>query len=595
MKTVRIGCHAAFWGDSNRHAAQLVRRADVDYLISDYLAEITMSLLVRARLKDPAAGYASDFVKSIGPLLPEIRARGCRLVTNAGGIHPHGLRTALEAVAAQHGLRLQIAVVEGDDLMASRTEIAVAAPTEMSSGAPFPAEPMSLNAYCGAWAIASALDAGADIVVCGRCADSALALGPLIHEFRWGPEDYDRLAAGSLAGHVLECGTQATGGIFTDWQDVPGWEDMGVPIAEVAPDGDFVVTKPEGTGGLVTPAAVAEQILYEIGDPAAYVLPDVVCDFREVRLVIDGPDRVRVSGARGAPPTPYLKVGATYLDGYRLVATLMIAGGDAAARARRTGEAILTRVRGVLVEMGRPGFSETSIEVIGAEDSYGAASRARDAREVVLKIGARHPERAALEVLAAEIAPAAVSMAQGITGLFGGRPMPQPVVRFFGFLYDRRRVPQTVTLGDRHWMVVPSPGVPSYPCVEASSTSPQSPPQSDPVTVPLRRLAVGRSGDKGDYANIGIIARHPEYWPVIGAALTADRVANVFAHYLRGAVRRYPLPGLRAYNFVLERVLGGGGTASLRYDPQGKTYAQILLDEPVEVPSALLATPPREP
>lgn len=591
-RTVTLGCHSAFWGDSNHHASQLVRRARVDYLVSDYLAEITMSLLVRARMRDPAAGYAADFVEALGPLLPEIRQQGCKVITNAGGINPRGLRDAIEIVAAAQGVAFRVAVVEGDDLMGSLPALRAEAPTEMFSGRAFPTEPLSMNAYIGAAPIVRALAEGADIVICGRCVDSALALGALMHEFGWGAMDFDRLAAGSLAGHVIECGTQATGGIFTDWDAVPGWDDMGLPVIEVSENGDFVVTKPPGTGGLVSVGTVAEQILYELGDPAAYILPDVVCDFRDVRLESAGPDRVRVSGARGAPPTPFLKVGGTYLDGYRLLTTLMIAGGDAARRARRTGDAILARARRLMREAGHAEFTETSIEVIGAEESYGAASRATDAREVVLKIAARHPERAALEILAAEIAPSAVSMGQGITGLFGGRPTPSPVVRFFAFLYDRGRARQTVNLEGHSYDVPSTDGAPLEPHPALVASEPRVDDVVDPVPVPLRSLAFGRSGDKGDNANIGIIARRPEYWPLIGTQLSAARVALVFAHYLRGEVLRYSLPGLSAYNFVLENVLGGGGVASLRYDPQGKTYAQILLDEPIVVPRSWVATLP---
>lgn len=589
-RTVRIGCHSAFWGDSNANAAQLVRGTRLNYLVSDYLAEITMSLLVRARMKDPAAGYARDFLKSIGPLLPRIREQDCKVITNAGGINPLGLRDAIEASAAAHGLVVRVAVVEGDDLMGSISELIADPSPQMLSGGPFPQKPLSMNAYLGAAPIVRALALGANIVICGRCADSALVLGALMHEFGWKSDDHDRLAAGSLAGHVIECGTQVTGGIFTDWDAVPGWENIGLPIIEVQESGDFVVTKVPDTGGLVNVGTVAEQVLYEIGDPSGYVLPDVVCDFRDVRLTLDGPDRVRVTGARGFPPTPFLKVGGTHFDGYRLFSTLMIAGGDAAQRARRTGRAILARASRLLDEAGHVEFTETSVEVIGAEDSYGAGSKAVNAREVVLKVAARHPDQGALEILAAEIAPSAVSMAQGITGLFGGRPTPSPVVRFFSFLYDRRRVIPTLHVAGlrinipHDEIVVRERHEATPPDTEHCAVT-----VGDEVTVPLRKVAFGRSGDKGDNANIGIISRHPEYWPLIGAQFPAERVARVFAHYLRGEVRRYPLSGLCAYNFVLENVLGGGGVASLRYDPQGKTYAQILLDEPVVIPRAWLA------
>jgi acyclic terpene utilization AtuA family protein len=605
-RIVRIGAHSAFWGDSNEHASQIVREGGVDYLVGDYLSEITMSLLARARAADPSAGYAADFVTSIAPLLGEIRSRGIRLVTNAGGINPRGARDALAAKATAQGVAVRIAIVEGDDLMPQLDEIRRLAPHEMFSDAGFPPSPLSINAYLGAVPIARALDAGADIVVCGRCVDSALTLGILMHEFEWSEQDYDLLAAGSLAGHVIECGTQATGGIFTDWEQASaGWDNMGLPIVECATDGAFTVTKPEGTGGLVSPGTVAEQILYEIGDPAAYILPDVVCDFSEVRAERDAGDRIRVVGARGRAPTPTYKISTTYPDGFRIIATAAIAGWQAAAKARRTGEAILQRVGRLLAQRGFAPFSETSVEAIGAEEAYGENARTRESREVVLRIGARHSERRALDVLASEIAPAGVSMAQGTTGLAGGRPTPSPVIRLFSFLYDKERVPVSVDIDGRAFDVAAphggqnpgrrvAAGASRAPVLTAGAREADRTASSEhSIAVPLRALAFGRSGDKGDTSNIGIIARRPEYFALIGEQLTPERVAAFFAHYLRGAVTRYELPGLLAYNFVLENALGGGGTASLRYDPQGKAFAQVLLDETIDVPLAW-AAPGRE-
>lgn len=606
-RLVRIGAHSAFWGDSDENASQLVHEGEVDYLVGDYLSEITMSLLARARAADPSAGYAADFVRSVGPLLREIRDRRIRLVTNAGGINPRACREALVAAAAAQGVALRVAVVEGDDMMPQLDSMRRLAPREMFSKAAFPDALLSMNAYLGAAPIARALGAGADVVLCGRCVDSALALGILLHEFAWPLDDYDLLAAGSLTGHVIECGTQATGGIFTDWERVAGgWDRMGLPVVECASDGTFTVTKPRGTGGLVSPGTVAEQLLYELGDPGAYVLPDVVCDFTEVRLEQTGEDRVRVTGAKGRAPTATYKVSATYADGFRLIASLVIAGWDAASKARATGDAILRRVSRLLAHRGMKPFSETSVEVIGAEQAYGAHARAQNTREVVLRIGARHSERRALDVLAGEIAPAGVSMAQGTTGLGSGRPAPSPVVRLFSFLVDKERVPAQVDL-DGEVTEVPATalrvraGAPSTApradgAVGVDGSQPADRRQDGAehsVAVPLRALAFGRSGDKGDTSNIGVIARRPEYWALIGEQLTSERVAAFFAHYLRGTVTRYELPGLPAYNFVLEHALGGGGIASLRYDPQGKAFAQMLLDETIDIPLAWVA-PGRE-
>ena len=590
-RPLRIGCASGFWGDSEAGAAQLVRHGDIDVLVSDYLAEITMSLLARARAKDPAAGYATDFVRTTAALGPEIAARGVRVITNAGGVNPQACAEALRAAFAAQGVQLKIAVVEGDDLYSQAEALRAEGVAEMFSGAPMPAKLLSINAYLGAQPIAAALAAGADVVITGRVVDSAVTLAALVHAFGWRWDDWDRLALGSLAGHVIECGTQCTGGLFTDWEQVPGWDDMGFPIVECEADGrGFVLTKPPGTGGLVTPATVGEQVLYEIADPRDYRLPDVCCDFSQVRLQAAGEQRVRVSGARGRPAPPTLKVSATYADGWRLLGTLMIGGRDAARKAQRVGEAILARCTRLLAERGIGPFGETSLEVLGAESTYGPHSRAQGAREVVLKVAARHADKAALELLARELAPTASSMAQGITGFAGGRPSPSPVVRLFSCLVERSRVTARVSLDGRAvpFEALPPPAagdnaLPPWPAEPA-------PPHFGRATqrVPLLRIAHGRSGDKGDSANIGIIARSDAAWHWLRGVLDAEAVAAYFAHRAHGPVQRYELPGMRAFNFVLQQALGGGGVASLRYDPQGKAYAQMLLDIELDVPAEVL-------
>jgi hypothetical protein len=452
-----------------------------------------------------------------------------------------------------------------------------------------PARFMSANAYLGGKPIADALGAGADIVVTGRCVDSALALGPLLHEFGWALDDYDRLAAGSLVGHIVECGAQATGGLFTDWREVPDWDNIGYPIAEVSADGSFVVAKPPGTGGLVSRGTVAEQLVYEIGDPAAYLLPDVACDFTAVTVEEVGENRVRVAGARGRPPTADYKVSATYLDGWRAVAHLTIGGIEAAAKAERTAEAILRRTRRILATLNLGDWRETSVEALGAEASYGphARAEAKATREVVLKLAVSHVERTALEIFAREIAPAGTSFSPGTTGFFGGRPKPQPIVRLHSCLVPKEAVPVRVALAERELAVaVPTSGgfAPGAPAAAAPAET--ALPAGPRVRVPLIRLAWARSGDKGDDSNIGVIARRPEYLPAIRGQLTADAVAAHMVHVLKGRVERFDLPGIHGLNFLLHNALGGGGVASLRNDPQGKAFAQMLLDYPVEVPAA---------
>ena len=585
-RIVRIGGASAAWGDTIHGARQIVEKAEIDYLVGDYLAEVTMALLARARVKSPEAGFIPDWLASVKPVLQPIRERGIRLVTNSGGMNPRAARDAFLAAAAEQGLVFRVAVVLGDDLMPIEHDIRQAAPREMFSGAALPARFASLNAYLGAGAIARALDEGADVVITGRIVDSAMVLGPLMHEFGWKEDDYDRLAAGSLAGHVIECGAQATGGLFTDWEVVAdGWHDMGFPIVECAEDGSFTVSKPEGTGGLVSVGTVAEQIVYEIGDSQSYRLPDVICDFSQVRLEEMGRDRVRVSGARGRAPGPDLKVCGTHLDGFRLITTYMIAGWQAGAKGRRTAEALVERTARLLAAKGFAPYDEVSIEVIGAEETYGAAARVEEAREVVVKVGLRHRQAEALEIFAREFAHPGVAMAQGLTGVLHGRPKAAPVLRVHSFLWPKSKVDVAVEIDGQLLPVVQA-------CPAEGTAPPVTPPPTpsadgeDTVALPLRSLAWGRSGDKANHANVGIIARRPEFYPLLVAQVTSERVASFFAHYLEGDVERFLLPGFHALNFLLHDVLGGGGTASLRYDPQAKTYAQMILDLPVEVPAA---------
>lgn len=584
---VRIGGASGFWGDSSLGALQLARSGKVDYLMFDYLAEVTMSLLVRARQKDPAQGYATDFVSVVKLLLADIATSGLRIVANAGGVNPQACAAALQAVATAAGRELRIAVVEGDDVSGLADGLRDEGAREMFSGAPFPGAILSANAYLGATPIAAALDKGADIVVTGRVADSALALGILMHEFGWKTDAWDRLAAGSLVGHILECGAQATGGLHTDWEDVPDWANIGYPIAECASDGSFVVGKPEGTGGLITPAVIAEQMLYEVGDPGSYILPDVTADFSDVRIEQIGTNRVRVTGAKGRPAPGAYKVSATFVDGWRAFGTLSIIGIDADRKAKRTAEAILKRTRAIFRQRNIADYRRTDIEILGAEAIYGPHARAAGAREVVMKLGVEHEDPTALGIFAREIAPAGTSFAPGTTGFAGGRPKPTPIVRLFSLLVDKDRLPPpVVTIGSDRFPVPIA--VPATAEPEAAMETPKVEPyHGETVDLPLIRLAVARSGDKGDNANIGVIPRDPAFTPVLRRELTAERVHDYFAHLVEGDVSRYEVPGVGGFNFLLERALAGGGMASLRNDPLGKGLAQMLLDMRVAVPVAL--------
>ncbi|MEM6810759.1 MAG: acyclic terpene utilization AtuA family protein [Pseudomonadota bacterium] len=591
--TISVGGASGFWGESAMSTAQLLGDAELDYLVYDYLAEITMSILARARASDPALGYAADFVSAVlAPNIEAIAAKGVRVLSNAGGVNPEACAKAVRALIAERGLDLKVAVVTGDDLTARAAEFADAGVTEMFSGAAFPEVDRlaSINAYLGAFPIAAALADGADIVITGRVVDSAVTLAACIHAFGWSADDYDRLAAGSVAGHILECGPQATGGNFTDWEQVAdSLHNIGYPIADIDADGDMVIRKPADTGGMVSVGTVAEQLLYEVGDAQAYVLPDVVCDFGALQLEQMGENRVHVSGARGHVPTDTYKVSATYADGWRGGQTLVFYGRDADRKARAFAGAALKRAQAQLDAAGLPGFTDTLIELVGDESHYGARRELAGSREVSLKVAARHPTKAGIGILLRETIGAALAGPPGLTGFAGTRPRPSPVVRLFSFLLDKKSVPVTIDSGDAQHHYTPAGNDSAFDdAVIVRPAPPEVHNDGGPMLlVPLVELAWGRSGDKGDKANIGIIARKAQYLPYIWATLSEAVVGERFEHFTNQPVDRYYLPGMHAINFVLHDVLGGGGIASLRNDPQGKGYAQLLLDIPVRVPERM--------
>ncbi len=426
--TVRTGGASGFWGDTALAVPQLLAGGELDYLVFDYLAEVTMSILAAQRAKDASAGYAVDFVQiMMREALPQLQAQRIRVVASAGGVNPLACRDALLKLASELGVTLRVGVVLGDDLVGRANEFRNAGIAEMFSGEPFPQRVASINAYLGALPIARALDTGCDVVITGRCVDSAVTLGVLMHEFGWANDAYDQLAQGTLAGHLIECGAQCTGGLFTDWEAVHDWENIGSPIVEADADGSFTITKPGGTGGLVTPATVAEQLLYEIRDPRAYLVPDVSCDFTQVRMAQDGEHRVRVTGAIGRAPTASCKVSAAFADGYRNTGFLTIAGEHAVRKAQRTGAVLLTRMQRMLAARGLPPFTKTRVEVLGGEEMFGASGRS-DAREVVPKMSAK----------------AASS--------------PTPVVRLFSFLLPKAGLSVSVDVNGERWVAIPSAG-----------------------------------------------------------------------------------------------------------------------------------------
>jgi hypothetical protein len=439
-----VGNGAGFLGDQLDAPRRLVEGVRLDYLTLEYLAELTLSILARQREKDPSAGYATDFIEVLGGLAPALAEQpGLKVVTNAGGVNPAACAAAAGSVLAAAGLHaLRLGVVAGDDLLARLPELERAGCRfeNLDSGQPLAdlAQPVaSANAYLGAAPIAEALAAGARIVVTGRVADASLTLGPAAYEFGWAWDDWDRLAAGSVAGHLIECGAQVTGGYLSDWQGLD-LAHVGYPVAEIAPDGSAIITKPKDTGGRVSRETVAAQLVYEIGDPAHYLTPDVDCDFTTVELAEIGADRVRVSGATGRAAPAHYKVSLAYRAGYATSGQLLVSGRDCLRRARHCAEMVFARLR----EAGWT-FEETLVECLGAGDGMPGAASA-DPPEVVLRISVRDLRRPAVERFGRELAPLVTSGPAGIAGYVSARGPVRPVFAYWPTLVPRDLVQPTV-------------------------------------------------------------------------------------------------------------------------------------------------------
>jgi hypothetical protein len=449
---IRIANGQGFWGDSLEAPVEQVRRGPLDYLTLDYLAEVTMSILQKQRSRDPKAGYARDFVDMIARVLPELVQKNIRVIANAGGVNPSACRDAVLEIAKRQGVNVKVATVAGDDIM-GRLDEYIARGVElknMETGQPLSsirANVQSANVYFGAFPVAEALGRGAQIVITGRVTDTGLALAPMIHEFGWKRDDWDRLSAGTIAGHTIECGAQCTGGnCQIDWETID-YVDIGYPIVEAQPDGTFTVTKHAGTGGRVTVASVKEQLLYEMGDPHAYITPDCVADFTTIHLDQAGPDRVRFSGIQGHPATPFYKVSISYLAGFKAIGSLCYAWPDAYKKARASE----TIMRQRLDRLGLK-FDEMRAEFLGANACHGIAAAepspecSPDLAEVVLRFGVRSNDRAAVERFTKEIAPFALNGPPVVTGIGSGRPRVEEIVAYWPALIPKTEVTPEVNV-----------------------------------------------------------------------------------------------------------------------------------------------------
>jgi hypothetical protein len=585
-RPVRIANCSGFYGDRLAAAREMVEGGPIDVLTGDYLAELTMLILWKARQKDPTAGYAHTFLRQLEEVLGTCLDRGIRIVTNAGGLHPLGLADEVGALAARLGLTPAVAAVTGDDLLDRLPELQAAGIdlAHLDTGQPLAdaaVRPISANAYLGGWGIAEALAAGADVVVCPRVTDASLAVGPAAWWHGWARTDWDALAGAVVAGHVIECGPQATGGNYAFLDEITDRRCPGFPIAEVAADGSSVITKHPGTGGVVSVGTVTAQLLYEIAEPA-YLNPDVVARFDTVALAQDGPDRVRISGTRGGPPTGTLKVALNYQGGYRNTMTLVLTGLDVEAKAAWAEQLLFEQLG------GRDGFAETDVRLLRF-DVPDAPTNERATAHLRITVKDGDPAK-----VGRRFSDALTSLALGGYAGFHATTPPTPATAYGVYwpaLVPADVVTQVVRLPDGTDRVVPhTPGAGTAVAAPdpGAGTALSAPAWGETRRVPLGAVAGARSGDKGGNANVGFWVPGEAAYGWLAATLTADRIRELLPEAADLEVRVFPLPNLRAVNVVIVGLLGEGVAASTRPDPQAKGLGEYLRSRVVDVPVELL-------
>jgi hypothetical protein len=583
VRTVRIGAGQGFYGDSLLPVLDVAKYGDVQYIAFDTLAELTLAILEKGRKKDPNAGYTKDVVPMMRNLLPICQERGIKLITNAGGINPKGAAQAVAAVAQELGLSLKIACVTGDDIydrLDSLAEQGVSF-TDKETGQPLGAVRERLlfaSVYLGARPIADALAQGADVVITGRTTDTAQFLGPLLYEFGWGEQEWDRLAQGIVLGHLMECSGQVAGGnLQVGWEDVPALHRIGYPVAEVSEDGSFILTKPNGTGGRVDVRTVKEQFLYEIHDPTTYITPDVICDLTTTRIEQVGVNRVKVSGTKGRPAPPTLKALLGYADGWMGEGYISFAWPKAYSKAKRAAEIIRARLamQGVQPE-------EILEEYIGINSLWGALAPLPEdedrINEVRLRMAIRTRNKKDCEILAREFPPLLLSGPPTASAV-AGTPQPRELMGLWSTLIPRELIEpgvrvELLTVEGGATPPAPIPVAPG-PMVEPVPYTPV--PKAYKGKLRLLDLCHARSGDKGDASDISLFANDEQAWAIIREHVTLEAVADYFAPVASGPVQRWEVPNVMALKFLVHGALGGGAPRSLRSDNLGKTFAAALL------------------
>jgi hypothetical protein len=558
---VRIGNASGFYGDRFTAMREMLEGGDLDVLTGDYLAELTMLILGRDRLRDPSRGYARTFLRQLEDCLGLAMQRKVAIVTNAGGLNPAGLAAAVHELAAKSGLDPKIAYVTGDDLLPRAAEL------NLGSG-----KLVAANAYLGGWGIAECLRAGADVVITGRVTDASLTLGPAAARFGWARDDYDALAGATAAGHVLECGAQATGGNYSFFTEIPDLTHPGFPIAEIYPDGTSVITKHPGTGGAVSVGTVTAQLLYEIQGPR-YPGPDVTLRLDTIRLTQDGPDRVRIDGIRGEPPPPALKVSLNAMGGYRNQMEFVLTGLDIEAKARLVQEQLAPTL---------PPDAEWTLARTDHADAAAEEEASAVLRCVVRDADGKGTGRA--------FSGAAVELALASYPGFHVTAPPgdaQPYGVFTAAYVSREQVTHIAVLPDGRQVTIEDPSLTQeLAVVEVADV--QAPPAGPSRRVPLGMVAGARSGDKGGDANVGVWVRDQRQWSWLAATLTTERLRELLPEAAARTIHRYLLPNLNAVNFVIEGLLGEGVASAARFDPQAKGLGEWLRARYVDVPEDLL-------
>jgi hypothetical protein len=573
---LRIANCSGFYGDRSSALLEVLNDGPVDFVTGDYLAELTMLILFRSRAKDPAKGYATTFLRQLEPVLGTVVERGVRVVVNAGGLAPAACAAAVRDLAASLGLELPVAHVEGDDLLARVPELDL---PNLDTGQPLTGSPLTANAYLGAWGIASALDAGAQVVVTGRVTDASLVVGPAAAHFGWARDDWDHLAGAVAVGHVLECGTQATGGNYSFVrEEVARPVHMGFPVAEIAADGSAVITKHAGTGGAVTVGTVTAQLLYEIAGPL-YAGPDVVTDFSSVQVEQVGPDRVRISGARGSAPSGRLKVCLNMLGGFRNRMEFVLTGLDVEEKA----ELALAGLRDAYPHPFEHRLVRLDREDAPTNEQAAALLRVHVRGDDPKKVG-RAFSGAAVELALASYPGCTLTSQPGDATPYG---------IYWPALVDADEVEHVVVHADGRREVVPhtppsAPIMESLPAAHAQPVSNSSMISEETRRVPLGRVVGARSGDKGGNANVGFWARTDAAAQWLRGWLTEERLRALLPEADGLRVDVFPLPNLRAVNVVVHGLLGEGVASSTRFDPQAKGLGEYLRSRHVDVPTALL-------